>query len=50
VPIPTEWNNMNSDDLVSLGRYNVPWELHDDVVSQGAIYPSKEAVKDAVKQ
>jgi hypothetical protein len=44
LPIPAEWTNVNSESLV-VDRQNAPWEFHDNVVSQGAIYASKEAVK-----
>ena len=50
LPIPAEWTNMNTESLVVDDRQNAPWEFHDNVVSQGAIYASKEAVKDAVKR
>jgi len=49
VPVPAEWNNWNSEEFVARERYNVPWELHENVVSQGAIYASKDALRDAVK-
>ena len=50
LPIPAEWTNVNSEILVVDDRQNAPWEFHDNVVSQGAIYASKDVVKDAVKR
>jgi hypothetical protein len=50
VPIPVEWDNVNSDKLVAHGRYNVTWELHENVLPLVSSIRKKEAAKDLVKR
>ena len=47
--IPAEWRNQEFFKLVVSEADQTPWEYHENEVSQGAMYPTKESVIDAVK-
>ena len=47
-PVPTEWKNQKFSKLVVNEGHRTPWEYHENEVSQGAMYPTKESIIDAV--
>ncbi len=49
IPMPAEWNNTNFASLSVSEGFQVPWEYHANEVSEGSIYPTKDAVVEAVK-
>ena len=49
VPVPAEWSNPNFGNMVVSEGYSVPWEYHENEVTEGALYKNKDDVRDAVK-
>lgn len=49
VPVSAEWNNRNFRNVTISEGYSVPWEYHENEVTEGAIYKDKDVVQDAVK-
>ena len=47
--VPAEWRDQEFSKLVVSEADQTPWQYHENKVSQGAMYPTKEAVIDAVK-
>jgi hypothetical protein len=48
--VPADWNNPNFNNLVVNEGNQVAWEYTQNEVTQGARYPTSQAMKDAVTQ
>lgn len=49
-PVPMDWNNLNFNNFMVNEGNQVAWEYTQNEVTQGARYPTSQAMKDAVTQ